>query len=173
MAIKKKIGQCIDCIEQGDNTPKPIISKRCEHHYWKYRASLKKPKNDKKAYKPISRGKQKQTDPELKEWFALQVSLCYKYCECCGTPITGASKLNIAHILPKRDNMFPEVKTHPLNVVYLCWDCHTNYDNQGSSFAVKMPCLPKMQSRVLQMQEHFTISQWERIPDYLKINFKK
>lgn len=170
--IKQKIGPCIDCLDKGDGSNKPIISNRCKNHYWRYRSSLKG-SSVKKHYKRDRDGKVKATDLDLQEWFSMQISLCYKYCECCGTPIYSATKVNIAHILPKRDNMFPEVKTHPLNAIYLCWDCHTNFDNQGSSFAVKMPCLPKMQSRVLQMQEHFTISQWERIPDYLKINFKK
>lgn len=171
--IKMKMAQCIDCVEEGDKDPKHVIAKRCNKHYWRYRASLKEPKKDKPVYKAISKGKPKQQDPELQKWFDLQISLCYKYCECCGTPIYSPTKVNIAHILPKRDNMFPEVKTHVLNAVYLCWDCHTNYDNQGSAFAIKMPCLNKMQSRVLQMQEHFTISQWERIPGYLKNNFEK
>lgn len=170
---KYKIGECVDCLINGDNSQKPLIKDRCESHYWRYRSSLKKPKEKQKTYTTISRGKVKQTDPDLQKWFELQVSLCYRYCECCGEPIFSPSKLNIAHILPKRENKFPEVKTHPLNVIYLCWDCHTNYDNQGESFALKMPCLNKMKSRVLQMQEHLSISQWQRIPEYLKFNYEK
>lgn len=159
--IKHKIGQCCDCVAIGDYSEKPLIAGRCKGHYWKHRASVKNSKPLKSKAKYVK-------DPDLEKWFENQVMMCFKYCECCGYPIYSPSKLNIAHILPKRDNMYPEIRTHPLNVVYLCWDCHTNYDNQGKDFAIKMPCLEKMKLRVLKMQEQLSRQQWERVPDYLK-----
>lgn len=39
MGIKVKLGSCIDC-EPG-SPEKPLTAKRCQFHYWNYRASLK------------------------------------------------------------------------------------------------------------------------------------
>lgn len=41
-------------------------------------------------------------------------------------------KRSIAHILPKRKNMFPSIASHPMNWIELCFhgnSCHTNFDN--------------------------------------------
>lgn len=38
MGIKIKVGFCIECT---DKVEKPLTAKRCQFHYWNYRASLK------------------------------------------------------------------------------------------------------------------------------------
>lgn len=41
-------------------------------------------------------------------------------------------KFSIAHLLPKRKNMFPSVACHPFNFLELCYygnSCHSNFDN--------------------------------------------
>lgn len=44
-SIKPKTGNCLDC---PDGIIKPLIAKRCQHHYWLYRESL----SEKKEQKP-------------------------------------------------------------------------------------------------------------------------
>ena len=38
-SIKQKHGQCLDC--PAGSKDKPLTAKRCQFHYWNYRASLK------------------------------------------------------------------------------------------------------------------------------------
>lgn len=44
------------------------------------------------------------------------------FCAICGKPANDA-----AHLLPK--SIYPEYYTHPLNLVILCREHHTRYDN--------------------------------------------
>ena len=44
------------------------------------------------------------------------------------TQVYAAAIFSICHIMDKRDTVAPSVKTHPLNWVELCPDCHTNFD---------------------------------------------
>ncbi len=72
--LKHKTGICLDCT---DGKEKPIVSGRCQHHYWKYReeqsefkrqkraemnAFLGKPDPVKKKPKPIPKVSQKQLE---------------------------------------------------------------------------------------------------------------
>lgn len=46
-------------------------------------------------------------------------------CAICGKPAVDA-----AHLVPK--SMYPEHYTNPLNIVGLCRECHSRYDNNLS-----------------------------------------
>lgn len=163
--MKTKIGICSLC-PPGSN-PTALITDKCPPHYWSYRASLKKgnaknkAKEDKKA--------------ELSIFFADQLPQIPSRCENCNTDIRSyrANKKFwrslVAHILPKRENYgFPTVATHPQNRVFLCPDCHGNYDNLGSYFAVKMECLPIMKERFNSFKHLLSESDLQRVPEYLK-----
>lgn len=71
----------------------------------------------------------------LNKWFAEIEKIEFKkgVCNCwnCGEPIYQAfARTAIAHILPKRKNMFPSVATHPFNYLILgagC-GCHNEFD---------------------------------------------
>lgn len=73
---------------------------------------------------------------ELDKWFAeRRVELTGK-CDFCGGKTEKYNnetyKFSIAHLLAKRDAMFPSVATHPANYLELCYygnSCHTNFDN--------------------------------------------
>lgn len=49
--IKQKVGKCLDCPEGSPE--KPLIAKRCNTHYWTYRASVKTPKSEWKEVKRV------------------------------------------------------------------------------------------------------------------------
>ena len=61
MGIPIKKGLCIECT---DKVEKPLTAKRCQFHYWNYRASLK-PVKIKEIGKPIPKksAKRKKEDP--------------------------------------------------------------------------------------------------------------
>lgn len=45
--INDKIGKCVDCVLEGDETEKPIVAGRCKYgkcHYQKYRTSIQRGK---------------------------------------------------------------------------------------------------------------------------------
>jgi hypothetical protein len=129
-SIQIKNGQCIDC---PLGTERPLTARRCHTHYWQYRASLKKHAS------PVEIDGLAEDKAEA-QWFADQINQMPKHCENCGEYLNQyapwGAKSYVAHILAKRDNMFPSVKLHPLNRVFLCIQCHTNYDNWGDSAKV-------------------------------------
>jgi len=57
--IKIKLGQCIDC--PPDSKEQPLTAKRCNMHYWNYRASLK-PVKIKEIGKPIPKVSARQLE---------------------------------------------------------------------------------------------------------------
>ena len=63
--IKQKVGRCIDCPPESEE--QPLIAKRCQAHYWRYRGSLKdeKPK-DQARRSHIPAKSLKQIDREIK-----------------------------------------------------------------------------------------------------------
>lgn len=161
--MKPKKGHCIDC---PDGSPeKYLTAKRCGFHYKKHRAAIS-------AAKPKARAKVAKK-AELNIFFASQILDIPAKCENCPNDIRYWRQINprmlVAHILPKREvGGFPQVATHPLNRVFLCPDCHTNFDNKGEAFALTMPALPLIIERFNGFKNLLSISDLQRIPNYLK-----
>ena len=156
--IKPKKGICTDCKNEAY-----LTAKRCKNCYWSYRNSLsaKKPKQIAK----------KENAKVLNTFFASQTLLIPDLCEECGKPLpkgdTWMRRATIAHILPKREEYgFPSVACHPMNKIFLCIDCHTNMDNLGSMFILKMKSLPIMKERVKHLLPHLTPKELNKVPDY-------
>lgn len=163
-AIKPKKGKCVDC---DPSAPERFLTGgRCAFHY---RIYLSTKNRDKK-----SNVEKRETAKKLTVFFASQILEAPDYCENdCGTSIRYfkniRSRVIVAHILPKRKTGgFPTVADNPNNVVFLCPDCHTNYDNGGSDFASKMPALEIMRERFKKFQNLLTVSEFMRVPEYLK-----
>lgn len=159
--IKQKTGRCIDC--PGGSPDVPLIAKRCQMHYWKHRESVnkKKPRN-------IAKKITKQVNGAF---IASQTLVMPERCEECMTRLPKAPewmrRACIAHILPKRsEHGFPSVAIHPLNKLFLCPDCHTNMDNLGKEYILKMKMLPVMRERVAQLLPLLTEKELNRVPDY-------
>lgn len=156
--MKPKTGNCIDC---GNSSP--LIAKRCQNCYWRHRSSINasKPKNKaKKAQKQV-----------LGTYFASQILAMPEKCEESGVLLPKSPdwmrKACIAHILKKRaDFGFPSVAIHPLNRIFLHPDIHTNMDNLGKDYIMKMKSLPIMKERVAQLLPLLTPEELRRVPDY-------
>lgn len=149
--IKQKSGQCIDCVPGGPD--RPLMAKRCTgapfYHYTTHKQNEAiarqkiKVKNKSITLRTSSNGL------TLGKWFNEQINIMPKDCENCGdylNPYLGwTARAYVAHIVPKR--FFKSVMCHPNNRVFLCIDCHTNFDNGLSSEAVKMKMWPIAVSR--------------------------
>lgn len=94
-------------------------------------------------------------------------------CQNCSTALAPTIAINpaaiVAHIIPKSDKQgAPSVATHPLNKVFLCGDCHTNMDNQGCKFILKMKILELMRERVAEMWPEIPQNERRRVPECLR-----
>ena len=72
-------------------------------------------------------------DSELVKFFKRAMSKMTGHCLNCParteTKVYSAAIFSIAHILDKRDTMFPSVKDNINNWVELCPDCHREFDS--------------------------------------------
>lgn len=159
--IKQKIGQCIDC-EDGPN--KPIIAGRCQYHYWGYRNKVT---TDKRKQSDLSE-ECDQKQRALDSWFANQVNNLPKHCENCGKYLNPyapwGAKTYIAHIVPKRN--FESVMCHPLNRMFLCAICHTNYDNWPEVKVMAMPVFAIAVERFLSIAPSIVFEELNSLPDF-------
>lgn len=135
-SIKQKKGVCLDC---DNGMEVPLIAGRCKTHYWRHRQKV----NQQKKNNSVKSKTVKKKDAELEKWFEIQITQIPNTCENCDESLDYHKwkhpRWLIAHILAKRKTAFPEVKTHPLNRLFLCPDCHNNFDNGGKDI-VKMKC---------------------------------
>jgi hypothetical protein len=97
---------------------------------------------DKKEPKPIAKISQKkkkelagEDKSDLDKWFEERRAEMTGVCLFCGSPTEKHNddtfKHSVAHLLPKRQNMFPSIACHPDNWIELCFysnSCHTNFD---------------------------------------------
>jgi hypothetical protein len=159
--IQPKKGQCRDC-EAGP--PKYLTAKRCGFHYWKHRNAVKSA--DKKA-KGLDVDKLAQKKA-LDLWYVSQIGRMPKCCENCNEPLImfapWAAKAYIAHIVPKRN--FASVMIHPLNRVFLCVQCHANYDNWSEAKVRLMPVLAICLERFMLFADQVHESEWRYLPSY-------
>lgn len=70
----------------------------------------------------------KKQTKERQDFFQKHVELLKKnpVCQQTGDYISTPSKINIAHLLPKRNHK--SVAENDLNVIYLSWQTHTTFD---------------------------------------------
>lgn len=164
--IKPKRGQCLDC---PPNSPeKYLTAGRCGFHYKLHRQRVNKGKKHNVA--------KVETKKELNVFFASQILEIPSNCEECGNDLRylrankNFARSLVAHILPKRPvGGFPTVATHPLNRMFYCPDCHTDFDNKGIDFAKQLKSLPLMISRFNQFKDLLSPQDLARVPKYLII----
>lgn len=166
-SIKPKRGCCPTC----DNGKEIYtLGGFCKDHYWENNAKKKKEKAKAKGTDADKKKKLK----ELNVFFASQLIQVPDECENCGESLaylkrSSMKKAIIAHILPKREKYgFPEVATHPQNRLFLCGDCHTNFDNKGEDFAVNMKAFPLILERFKEFKHLISEANKQRLPSYLK-----
>lgn len=164
MAIPAKKGICIDC--GPDAGEKYIIADRCQTHYWKHRSTVKET-----ARKLSQTDQDKQAQKKaLDKWYVLAIEQMPGRCEECNERLIifapWAAKSFVAHVLGKA--LFKSVATHPINKVYLCLICHTNFDNWGEEKVMKMVIFPKILDISLQLVQHLHQSEQNKLPEYVK-----
>lgn len=160
-SIKKNKGICIDC--PPGSGEKYLTAKRCPDHYWRYRSEVnkKKPSNKAKAAVKSVVGAYMASD-------AIKFPV---FCEETGQrlPTSPLWMRNAckAHILKKRSDVgFPSVAIHPKNMIFLMPDIHSNMDNFGREYILKMKSLPLMRERVQILLPLLTPEELNRVPDY-------
>ena len=163
-SIKPKKGVCIDCGPESQETY--LTAERCKFHYWKHRSAVKE------AARKLS---QTHTDKQaqkkaLNAWFITAIEQMPLCCEECNERLIifapWAAKAYVAHVLGKA--LFKSVATHPLNKVYLCLICHTNFDNWGEDKIMKMVIFPKILEISLHLVQHLQQSEQNKLPEYVK-----
>lgn len=160
MAIKAKTGKC-----NHDGCPYtgPLIAKKCPTHYWQGRQKVN-------AEKPANKAKKLQKQV-VGTYMANQALTRPTHCEETGQRLPTypehMKRACQAHILPKRtDYGFPSVAIHPQNMIFLHPDIHTDMDNFGRDYIVKMKSLPIMRERVAKLLPFLTPDELNRLPDY-------
>lgn len=163
-SIKLKEG---NCIEDGCSYFGRLIAKRCQSHYWQNRQKVKKTSPAKVLKTSLDEKRKK----ELGVFFAKQILQIPEHCEECGTNLGGWKHFNakaiIAHILPKRKTFgFPSVATHPMNRMFFCVPCHTDFDNKGSDHVKKMKSLKIIKERLQEFYSELTEEEQNRVPEH-------
>jgi 5-methylcytosine-specific restriction endonuclease McrA len=112
----------------------------------------------KKSEKRIAKEKQAKEalggdDTELVKWFRERIKHSTGYCSECNRKVEKSvfqyAAMTVAHILPKRDNCCPSVKTHPLNFIILCPDCHNDFDKASWEEKELMGCWNTVRDRLV------------------------
>lgn len=122
------------------------LKKRLEHiHAGRPRPEKKVyriPKKSKKTLEREEKESENKGDKGLDNWFEERRKEMSGVCAECGCK-TGKHddkfyRHSIAHLLPKRDNMFPSVAMNDLNWVELCFwgnSCHSRFDSSWEKAA--------------------------------------
>lgn len=105
----------------------------------------------------------------LKSWFDEQIKQCPTHCENCKgkiiIPPDITKRAAIAHILQKK--LFKSVATNEQNRVFLCLQCHQNFDNKGNDYAASMPVSKIAKQRFSTFKDLIAEEEKKHIPKYL------
>lgn len=129
-----------------------------------------KPMSDKKR-KQLAEEKPKRN--ELKVWFTDRIKEMTGRCRECGCRINKHNKvfaiMSIAHVLPKRKNMFPSVSTHSENWIELCTEngCHDRYDRSWDD-ASQMKIWPDVVEKFKAIYPAIAANERKHLPDILR-----
>lgn len=171
MSIKPKTGKCLDC---GPNEPhRYVMAGRCyvapNFHYQKHKEDVyKKRQSYKKKAKTLRTSA--KCGITLGQWFNNQIAIMPKECENCeaylNPYVPWSARAYIAHIVPKRN--IESVMVHPLNRLFLCIDCHTNYDNWLNKDIMLMKCWPIAVARFNKFKHLIEADEYKHLRDCFK-----
>ncbi len=131
------------------------------------------PKVSKKRAEKLAAQKDENGDTELQKWFRGRMKFMGHSCKECGmkaeTGIYQYAIHHICHILPKRENMCPSVRVHPLNFITLCSDHHNQfdsygYDDKGWAEREKMACWELVKERLIMIYPSLDPSEHRHFP---------
>lgn len=108
-------------------------------------------------------------DTELVAWYRQRMKYMGNTCNECGCKIENKiyqyAIMSICHLLPKRENMCPSVKTHPANWISLCVDHHHLYDNANWQERELMGCWETVRSRLIMLYEDLAPEERRHFPE--------
>lgn len=106
------------------------------------------------------------------KWFKDRVAASKGKCIECGSKINKSNFsfaiMAVAHVLPKRNNQFPSVATHPDNSLELCVTngCHGKYDRSWED-AAQMKCWPLAIEKFLMIYPWIDPKEKKNLPEVL------
>ncbi len=135
------------------------------------------PPKEKKGIAPVSEKKKAQLKEEKPkrdqqvEWFAARIKEMKGECLECSKPINkdvfAFAVMSVAHVLPKRNNMFPSVATHKNNSLELCVDCHSLYDRSWDD-ACSMKVWPLAVDKFISIYPSIAANERKHLPEILR-----
>ena len=160
-SIKPKTG---NCKREGCSYSGCLIGGFCQYHYKEHRYKINSSKK--------SNIEKKEVKKELNIFFANQLKDNPEFCEECGVSLRASKAINprsvIAHILPKRKSCFPSVATHSDNRLFLCVNCHSDYDNKGWGYIAQMKVFSLAKERLSLFVDKLTEYEREKLPEIFK-----
>jgi len=128
----------------------------------------------KKSQKRIAKEKAEKearggNDTELQRWFKQKIKISSGFCSECGCNVEKNvfqyAVMTVAHLLPKRDNCCPSVKTHPLNFVILCPDHHDQFDRASWEEKEMMGCWNTIRDRLVMVYPDLAVEERRHFPE--------
>lgn len=130
------------------------------------------PKKSARKIKEEQAMKDENGDTELQKWYRARMKVMGDRCNLCGckveTKIYQYAIVSICHILPKRDNCCPSVKTHPLNFITLCVDHHHQFDNITWEERETWGCWETIKERLIMMYDCLDKGELRHFPESVK-----
>lgn len=141
-----------------------------------------KVREEKPAPKPIAKVSEKkkkqlaESKPDrdkMQKWFEARVKESKGKCQECGAKINkenfAFAIMTVAHVLPKRNNMFPSVATHKDNSLELCVEngCHGKYDTSWEN-ATQMKIWPVAVAKFIKIYPSIAPEERKHLPDVLR-----
>lgn len=160
-SIKPKTG---NCKREGCSYSGALISGFCPPDYWDSRRKINSSKKHNVEKKEVKK--------ELRVFFASQLKYNPEFCEECGISLRASKAINprsvIAHILPKRKSCFPSVATNSDNRLFLCVNCHSDYDNKGWEYVATMNVFELAKERLALFVDCLTEFEKQKLPEIFK-----
>ena len=160
-SIKPKTG---NCKREGCSYSGALIGGFCPPDYWKSRQKI----NSSKKHNI----EKKEAKKEFSVFFANQLKDNPEFCEECGVSLRASKAINprsvVAHILPKRKSCFPSVATNSDNRLFLCVNCHSDYDNKGWEHVAQMKVFELAKQRLALFVDCLTDFEKSKLPEIFK-----
>lgn len=155
-------GDCPLC-DKGVRT-QPLIGGYCKAHFADPKAKFERTK-------PVKVADLKKIEVKtLKVWYDEQIKQIPAKCENCGckitTPAGMTKRVHVAHIVPKKN--VKSVQTHELNRLFLCWQCHSEFDAKVGNEQSMMNIATVAKERFETFKHLIPDNELKHVADWLK-----
>jgi len=143
----------------------------------KKRYSIPKKSQKKIAAEKAEKEARGDNDTELQRWFKSKIKISSGHCAECGCKVEKNvfqyAVMTVAHLLPKRDNCCPSVKTHPLNFIILCPNHHDMFDRASWEEKELMGCWNTVRDRLVFVYEDLVEDEKRHFPQSVLTHMDK